>query len=752
MVVNHRHSAPVDERAEQELAKRRRRPVLLWTSLALLVCLGIMSVGGPAVGRLAEAQRNDNSSYLPNSAESSTVNAFGKKVSGRDDWPYFIVVEKDAKGAATSAPMDQADLAKVTAYVTKLPTFTLPKAPNLTMADLLSDRAIQPVPSADGKAVLIPVFVKGSAIDETIEHSPAIAQGALAMREGAKTIFAGSGMTAYVTGFGGFMADFSAAFAGIDGILLVVALIVVLLILLVVYRSPLLPLVVLASSLFGLCVAALIIRPLAKAEIITLSGMSQGILFILVVGAATDYALLLVSRYREELHDHPDALTALNAAWRASLEPIAASAATVALGLLCLLLSDLGNTRGLGPVGAIGVLSAFVSCLTFLPAMLLLLGRAAFWPKVPRVDHVHSEDVLGTRSIWGRVSRLVGAHPRRVWVVTFLGLAAAAVFVPQYRADGVAQNDYFRTTVESVQGDEAMGRHFPQGFGSPIVVVAPEGKAEAVATALRQDPQLSQVFVGQQAGQPPKVVDGAVEIQATMAYQSESPQAQELVRSLRTRLDTFGEDVLVGGVAAINADIKDHTQRDLRVIIPAVLLVIVIVLGLLLRSLVAPLILLLANLLSFGATIGVSALLFNHVFNFPGSDALIPLYAFVFLVALGIDYSIFLMTRVREEVRERGPRDGVLVGLAVTGAVITSAGVVLASTFSALVVIPMLFLVQMAFIVAFGVLLDTMIVRSLLVPALSYDLGRWMWWPSKLSRSPAPVSDDIAVAQPERTP
>jgi len=273
-----------------------------------------------------------------------------------------------------------------------------------------------------------------------------------------------------------------------------------------------------------------------------------------------------------------------------------------------------------------------------------------------------------------------------------------------------------------------------------------------VATALRQDPQLSQVFVGQQAGQPPKVVDGAVEIQATMAYQSESPQAQELVRSLRTRLDTFGEDVLVGGVAAINADIKDHTQRDLRVIIPAVLLVIVIVLGLLLRSLVAPLILLLANLLSFGATIGVSALLFNHVFNFPGSDALIPLYAFVFLVALGIDYSIFLMTRVREEVRERGPRDGVLVGLAVTGAVITSAGVVLASTFSALVVIPMLFLVQMAFIVAFGVLLDTMIVRSLLVPALSYDLGRWMWWPSKLSRSPAPVSDDIAVAQPERTP
>src|SRR6476646_2728887 len=430
----------------------------------------------------------------------------------------------------------------------------------------------------------------------------------------------------------------------------------------------------------------------------------------------------------------------MRAAWRAAVEPIAASAATVILGLLCLQLSELGNKRGLGQVGAFGIAGAFIASLTFLPAVLLLIGRRIFWPGIPQVDHAHAEDSIGRRGIWGRVAGMVGAHARRTWIVTFVVLAACAAFVPTIEAKGVTQSDLFLTTVDSVTGQEVLARHFPAGSGSPVQIITPERKADQVVQVLGTIDGVQSPQVGLVPGQPPKVVDGQVLVQATLVAPADSVEAESTVETIRTRLDEVGTEVLVGGSTAVNLDVRQASERDLKVIIPAILGVIFVVLLLLLRSITAPLVLVAANLLSFAATIGVSAVVFNHVFHFPGSDPSTPLYGFVFLVALGIDYSIFLMTRVREESRIRGTRPGILVGLAVTGGVITSAGIVLASTFSALAVLPILFLVQIAFIVAFGVLLDTLVVRSLLVPAVSYDLGDRIWWPIGLRRASSVAS------------
>jgi RND superfamily putative drug exporter len=555
-----------------------------------------------------------------------------------------------------------------------------------------------------------------------------------------------AGLESHITGPGGIIADLVTAFEGIDGKLLGVALLAVFVILLLVYRSPVLPVAVLLTSLVGLSGAAMVVFHLARAGTITVSGMTQGILFILVVGAATDYSLLLVARYREELHDERSPVTAMRHAWRGSLPPILASATTVVLGLLCLSLSRLGSTRSLGPVGAIGIVGALLAALTFLP-LVLLLGRWVFWPRVPHVDHMHAEDSVGRRGLWGRVAGLVGRRPRTVWVATALCLAAAALFVPTFQASGVSQTETFRTDVDSVAGQRLLAAHFPAGSGSPAVIIASEGQVDRVLRVAEGMAGVSQVSVlpdeadrpGQRTGDGPpadlrpKVVHGRVEVQAVLTPAADSPEAQAVVKRLRTALDEVGTDVLVGGQSAINLDVRTATDRDLRVIVPAVLVVILIVLALVLRSLVAPLLLVVANVLSFGATIGVSALVFNHLLDLPGADPAIPLYAFVFLVALGIDYSIFLMTRVREESRRRGTRPGVLVGLAVTGGVITSAGVVLAATFGALATLPLLFLLQIAFIVAFGVLLDTIVVRSLLVPALAHDLGGRVWAPSRLS-------------------
>jgi RND superfamily putative drug exporter len=707
-----------------------RRGVRWVALLAVLAWLAIGAVGGPLVGRLSEVQTNDNANFLPASAESTAVNEFVQKTTDTQTLPYLVVVEK-------TSGLTPADRQAVQAYVASIPNLTFEEDRSRTIGEFLEAPPQAAIPSQDQQAVLIPVAFLADRAQDTVAGTSVLYAVAQALRAAGTAQLAPAGMALHVTGPGGFFADFITAFEGIDGILLFVALGVVFVILLVVYRSPILPIAVLVTALLGLSLAALVIFPLAKNGSIDLSGQSQGILSILVVGAATDYALLLVARFKEELHDQESTWAAMKIAWRAAVEPIAASAATVILGLLCLRLSDLGNTRGLGPVGAFGIAGAFVASLTFLPAVLLLIGRRVFWPGTPRVDHVHAEDSIGRCGIWGRVAGMVGAHPRRTWVATFVVLAACAAFVPTFEAKGVTQSDLFLTTVDSVTGQEVLGRHFPAGSGSPVQIVAPQGKADQVVQVLGTIQGVQNPQVGNIPGQPPKVVDGQVLVQATLVAPADSVDAEGVVETIRARLDEVGTEVLVGGSTAVNLDVRQASERDLRVIIPTILGVIFVVLFLLLRSVAAPIVLVVANVLSFAATIGVSALVFNHVFDFPGSDPSTPLYGFVFLVALGIDYSIFLMTRVREESRIRGTRPGILVGLAVTGGVITSAGIVLASTFSALAVLPILFLAQIAFIVAFGVLLDTLVVRSLLVPAVSFDLGERVWWPFGLRRAGA---------------
>jgi putative drug exporter of the RND superfamily len=720
---------PGQELAERSTPGRRTKTTrVLLVVLVLLGWFGLAGVGGPMVGRLSEVQKNDNASFLPKSAESTEVSRLAARFSSTNALPYFVVIER----ATGLRPSDSGAVKGFIAGIASLPF----EIKGYSLGPYLAQAPATVVPSQDGKALLVPVLLDATKAAETIGTSSPLFEAAKALRASAATTLKPSGLVVYVTGPGGVLADFVTAFGGIDGILLFVALGVVFLILLVVYRSPILPIAVLVTAIFGLAVAAMVIYPLAKNGTIGLNGQSQGILSILVVGASTDYSLLLVSRYREELHDHPSKWAAMAVAWRAAAEPIAASAATVILGLLCLLVSQLGNTRGLGPIGSLGIAGALVASLTFLPAVLLLFGRRIFWPIIPRVDHVHAEDSVGRRGIWGRVAAMVGRHPRRTWVLTLVALLACASFATTLKAAGITQSQLFLNKVESVTGQEVLARHFPAGSGSPVQIIAPRAQAEQALAEVRSVDGVASAFVGQTPGVPPKVVDGNVLIQATLTPAADSPAAEAVVEQLRAHLDRVGPAVLVGGSTAVNLDVRQASDRDLRVIIPAILAVVFVVLMLLLRSLVAPVVLVAANVISFAATLGVAALMFNHVFDFPGSDPATPLYAFVFLVALGIDYSIFLMTRVREEAAQRGTRPGILVGLAVTGGVITSAGIVLASTFSALSLIPILFLVQISFIVAFGVLLDTLVVRSLLVPAFAHDIGGRIWWPGPPGRQP----------------
>ncbi|HET7304911.1 MAG TPA: MMPL family transporter [Segeticoccus sp.] len=732
----------VREREPGTTGPRRQRR---WGRVAVVVGLVLAWVvlaggGGPLVGRLSEVQQNDNASFLPAEAESTLAGKQAQEFGDGDSLPYLFVVVRDGG-------LEPQDAKRVKQFLGSVPDLRLDDS-STTMSDFLAAPPGQVIPSRDHEALLAPITLTGSTADEVINGTSMVTLGAEALRQAADRELGASGLQTSVTGPAGYVADLVTAFSGIDGVLLLVALAVVLVILLLVYRSPILPFAVLITSLMGLAASALVIYPLAKHGVIELSGQSQGILMILVVGASTDYALLLVARYREELHQSEDRWTAMRIAWRAAVEPIVASGATVILGLLCLLLSNLGSTSGLGPVGAIGIAGALLAALTFLPAVLLLVGRRIFWPLVPRVDHVHGEDSVGTRGIWGRVAGLVGRRPRAIWGVTAVALVACACFVPTFKASGMSQAELFLSEVDSVSGQKLVNAHFPDGLGAPAVMVVPQGETGRVVRLAGDVEGVSSATVAPASGgegppgssgpggtaAQPKVVDGNVLVQATLTEPPSSPAAEDAVQRLRDQLDSVSPDILVGGQTAAALDVRVASDRDLRVIIPAILGVIFLVLIILLRALVAPVLLVLANVLSFAATLGVSALVFNHVLGFPDADPAIPLYAFVFLVALGIDYSIFLMTRVREESVRRGTRRGVLVGLAVTGGVITSAGVVLAATFSALAVLPLLFLAQIAFIVAFGVLLDTLVVRSLLVPAVVRELGRHTWWPSSLGR------------------
>ncbi|MGN6600219.1 MAG: MMPL family transporter [Actinomycetes bacterium] len=712
------------------LSTRRPSAWLRWVLPAALVVvwLALGGIAGPYSGKLGEVQKNDNSSFLPASAESTRAGELAAQFRQTETLPTFIVVE----GSQQEISQVQDDVRHLASQIPSLPLESSKggTAGDRTVGDFLPPAPPTVVPSKDGKALLVPLPIDSKTATEALpDGSLPLVDVVQTVRDRMHAELDPLGVDSYVTGVGGQSADAVKAFGGLDSILLLVALGVVFVILLVVYRSPLLPILVLLSAGFGLGLASFVVYLLADGGVLTLSGQSQGILSILVVGAATDYSLLLVSRYREELRRHENRADAMLTALKRAAEPIIASAVTVALGVLCLLASGLNSNRSLGPVAAIGIVCALAAAITFLPAVLTLLGRAAFWPFRPKFGSA----VVEHGGIWGRIADAVARRPRRIWVTAVAVLLVLAAFLPTFRGSGTSASDIFLNPTESVQGQDALARHFPAGSGSPAVIVAPASAVDSVVRVASQTEGVqSAAPVTAPGGSAPRVEDGLVEVQATLADGPDTPAAEDTVLRLRDRLDSVSKEALVGGPTAQQLDVRETSAHDLRVIIPLVLVVVFIVLALLLRALVAPLLLVAANVLSFAATLGASAIAFNHIFGFAGADPAVPLYSFVFLVALGVDYSIFLMTRVREETKHVGTAQGVDNGLAVTGGVITSAGIVLAATFGALAVVPILFLVEIAFIVAFGVLLDTLIVRSLIVPALSLEIGGGIWWPSKL--------------------
>ncbi|MGO3846133.1 MMPL family transporter [Agrococcus casei] len=688
------------------------------------------SIGGPYFGKVSEVSTNDQTSYLPESADATQVQGMLDDFLGSDSIPAVVVFASDDE-------LSDETLADLEATVADLPEI-----------EGVTDELSPLIPSEDGLAAqaFVPISTDADTGDVLDEIKVAL------------NATAPAGVTAYVTGPAGFTADLAAGFAGIDGILLAVALGAVLIILIIVYRSLLLPVAVLATSLSALTVALLTVWWLAKAEILLFSGQTQGILFILVIGAATDYALLYVARYREQLRITESRGQATMSALRGSIEPILASGGTVIAGLLCLMLSDLKSNSSLGPVASIGILFAMAAALTLLPAILYAFGRAAFWPRRPKFDPaaVEAEHGMPSKGVWAWLARIIKRRPRVIWLATTALLLLGAVGALQLNAQGVAQSALVLGASDARDGQAELGEHFPGGSGSPANVVTDEGQFDETADALLAIEGVDSLSVvaddspsgtapvtedgigaigppGTPAPEP-TAVDGKVMLQATLSDAADSDAATDTVLQMRESIEAEGLNALVGGTTATAIDTNEASIHDRNLIIPIVLVVILLILMVLLRSVLAPVLLVLTTVVSFGTAMGVSAIVFNHVFEFPGADPAVPLYGFVFLVALGIDYNIFLMTRVREESVKHGTREGILRGLGVTGGVITSAGMVLAATFAALSVIPILFLVQIAFIVAFGVLLDTFLVRALLVPALSYDIGKKIWWPSKLSR------------------
>lgn len=699
----------------------------------VLVWLAVSAVGGPYFGRLAEVVEQSGAGFLPASAESTMVSEI-RAAANAEANPPAILLYHDPDG------ISEADRVEIDAQFAELRELSgVAQASPLLPARTVTD---------EGEPLALQAFV-------VLSGDPREAVAEIRQQTSSQP----GGVEAYVTGPAGLVADLSGAFAGIDGLLLLVAVVAVLIILVVVYRSPVLPFVVLLSSVAALGAAIVGVYYMAKAGWITIDAQAQGILFILVIGAATDYALLLVSRYRQELREHADPQLALRRAWRGTVEPVLASGGTVIAGLLCLLFSDLNSNKAVGPVAAAGIVFAMLSALTFLPAMLSLLGRRAFYPYVPDRDKKSNEG----HGFWARVAGMVARRPRTLWVGTLVVLLAGAAFVPQLKATGVPESEFVLGYSEARAGEEIRERYFVAGGGTPAIVLGSPEQASELLAAVEAVPGVASAAITVSASPIPGRVDPDaepllqtyegrdwLEIQATLEDAEASDEAIATVRRLRAAVTEVDSGALVGGGTAIDLDTRDTARADIFKIIPLVLLVITVLLALLLRSLLAPLLLVATTVISYLTTLGVAALVFNHIFRFPGADPSVPLFGFVFLVALGIDYNIFLASRIREESLEHGTREGVLRGLKLTGNVITSAGVVLAATFGALSVIPIMFMLQLAFIVAFGVLLDTFVVRSLLVPGLLYDLGNRAWWPSRSinpERGRTETGDETAVRE-----
>ncbi len=720
--------------------------------VVLVVSLLLIGAMGSLAGKLTGVQENDIGAWLPGDAESTQVINESSAFTDADAIPVVVLYVRDAGITAADAAKAKADAAAVAEIAS------------------VSDDIAGPIPSKDGKALqFIASIDVGS---DGWEKLPGVLDDidALASKNA-------EGLDVRLAGPAALGADQADAFAGIDGILLYSALIIVFVILLLTYRSLQLAILFLVCGLGGVGMAQGVVYLLAKYADLTVNGQSAGILSVLVLGAGVDYALLLVARYREELHYFQDQHEAMAHALHRAAPAVLASGATVIIGLLCLSFAQMNSTSSLGPVGAAGIASALLVMMVTLPAMLLALptvlaliawlvtwipskviptrtmkginaafrrgmrdSRWIFWPFVPRLRTPIKTESGG----WARVGRRIARRPRVVWMTTTVILGALTVGIVQLNADGLSNEESFTTEQPSIAAEKLVAQHFPGGAGNPVIVLANTDAAAEVHTAFDNTQGIAPSSVEVKGAK-----SGRTYMEGTLAAAPDSKAAFETIDRVRDSVQAVdGADAKVGGNTATNHDVQEASSADNRLIIPIILVVVFLILAVLLRALVAPLVLLATVVLSFGAALGISALAFKHVFGFEGADSSFPLFAFVFLVALGIDYNIFLMTRVREEALKFGTRRGALIGIAATGGVITSAGLVLAGTFAALGTLPIVFMAELGFAVAIGVLLDTIIVRSVLVTALNLDIGRRIWWPSELAHQ-TDVPEVLEQREPE---
>jgi putative drug exporter of the RND superfamily len=678
-----------------------------WLVLAVWLLVAVVAV--PLAGRVSEIETNDMRNWLPASAESTRALDVAD-AEFADEEPEQLLVLYVRDGAIT--PGDKAAADADAARLAAIASAPMPPV----------------VPSPDGQALLVRVPLTDAQVAEN-------AVGAVLDKARLALGTRPAGLDAWLTGGPAISGDFDAAFESLDTRLLLVTVGVVALILLFTYRSPVLLLVPLAVVGVASQLANALVYLCGKHLGLVVDGASASILTVLLFGAGTDYALLLISRYREELTRHEDRQVAMWRAVRRTFSAVAASAVTVMLALLALVFAAMNSTRGLGPVGAIGIGAAFVAMVTLLPALLVLFGRWVFWPRVPRFGVASTSD----SGAWHRVAGVVGRRPRPIWIGTALALGALAAGALAL-STGLSPTGSFVTKPDSVLAAERLAVHFPAGSGTPTEVFTRADRRAAVMAAAANVPGVAEV-------REPSTGNSWVRVPVVLDDDADSIAAMATVERLRAAVHGADPAALVGGRSAQRLDQQSTMDRDLALVLPLILLVVFGVLVALLRAVLVPLLLLASVVLSYGAALGASALVFRAL-GYPTIDKSLLLNGFLFLVALGVDYTIFLMTRAREEMAVLGRRAGLPRALAVTGGVITSAGLVLAATFSVLTVMPLVFMMQLGILVAIGVLLDTFVVRSLLVPALVLDAGPRAWWPTRVAEvRPRPCS-----AEPSGSP
>ncbi|HET9740344.1 MAG TPA: MMPL family transporter [Solirubrobacteraceae bacterium] len=814
-------------------------PRTKWVVFAIWV-VGIMIAAGPAnlPGQFTDAEENESTSFLPGDAESTKALQAAEELQGGELAPAVIVYRREAGLTGADRERIVQDVQRLTErrFPGVVPDGATAAAggqdggsqerpgggagqaseggatgqpegcagPTTPIPGQPADYApfVGPICSEDGRAAIVTAYLKGEGDGARILDPVEFWRDTVSDP--------GGGLEVKITGGAGYAADAIEVFESINGTLLLAAVSLVIVLLILIYRSPIFLFIPLAAVIFAEILARSVGYGLSELGV-TINGQSSAIMSILVLGAGTDYALLIVARYREELHHTLDRHEAIRAAMTSAGPAVFASAATVIAALLCLSIARVNGTSGLGPIAAVGVACAATSMLTLLPALLTIFGRRAFWPFVPhtpqwseadqprsgalgrrivegssvgallpvigaslvvalllplvllnamlrgllalvtggrahfpslivgpldravfqpyevrRTKHEHLADA--THGFWKRVGDRVATNPARVLVGSTAVLLVMCAGLAFFSTD-LTTNDSYRTEVESVEGQALLSQSFPSGASAPTdVIVADPADVPAVTRAVEDAEGVESVSPPVAAG------ERGVLVQATLEPQPYSTEAFDLVEPIRAAADEAAPDTLVGGATAVEFDVREAAGWDSTVIPPIVLVVVFLILVLLLRAVVAPLILIGTVIVSFLAALGVGYVVFETIFDFPGSDPSLPLFAFVFLVALGVDYNIFLMARAREETLKHGTREGILRALAVTGGVITSAGIVLAGTFSVLAVLPLVFLTEIGFVVAFGVLLDTFLVRSVLVPAIVLKLGPSVWWPSKLAQ------------------